>query len=165
MFMAEPMRASNSFVGTEEYIAPVCISWHIRSNAWIYIHLIWCIFLYYQTLHILLTKLFHYVFNDKLILLLTWICLFNLKYNCIFIKRQKSYSYGMFNESKHEPIDMWTNIALFFHSLLMAAYASRRESYCELVLFELLRKCIHFSEFVVTDNSTCAGNYNWFRSY
>lgn len=24
MFMAEPMRASNSFVGTEEYIAPVC---------------------------------------------------------------------------------------------------------------------------------------------
>ncbi|PNX84879.1 phototropin-2 protein [Trifolium pratense] len=26
MFMAEPMRASNSFVGTEEYIAPVCIS-------------------------------------------------------------------------------------------------------------------------------------------
>jgi non-specific serine/threonine protein kinase len=29
MFMAEPMRASNSFVGTEEYIAPVCISSHI----------------------------------------------------------------------------------------------------------------------------------------
>jgi hypothetical protein len=27
--MAEPMRASNSFVGTEEYIAPVCISSHI----------------------------------------------------------------------------------------------------------------------------------------
>lgn len=27
MFMAEPMRASNSFVGTEEYIAPVCYSW------------------------------------------------------------------------------------------------------------------------------------------
>lgn len=24
IFMAEPMRASNSFVGTEEYIAPVC---------------------------------------------------------------------------------------------------------------------------------------------
>jgi len=24
VFMAEPMRASNSFVGTEEYIAPVC---------------------------------------------------------------------------------------------------------------------------------------------
>ena len=26
MFMAEPVRASNSFVGTEEYIAPVCYS-------------------------------------------------------------------------------------------------------------------------------------------
>lgn len=25
IFMAEPMRASNSFVGTEEYIAPVCL--------------------------------------------------------------------------------------------------------------------------------------------
>jgi hypothetical protein len=25
IFFAEPMRASNSFVGTEEYIAPVCI--------------------------------------------------------------------------------------------------------------------------------------------
>lgn len=25
IFMAEPMRASNSFVGTEEYIAPVSI--------------------------------------------------------------------------------------------------------------------------------------------
>jgi len=24
IFIAEPMRASNSFVGTEEYIAPVC---------------------------------------------------------------------------------------------------------------------------------------------
>lgn len=24
IFMAEPVRASNSFVGTEEYIAPVC---------------------------------------------------------------------------------------------------------------------------------------------
>ena len=27
VFMAEPMRASNSFVGTEEYIAPVCYFW------------------------------------------------------------------------------------------------------------------------------------------
>lgn len=27
IFMAEPMRASNSFVGTEEYIAPVCVLW------------------------------------------------------------------------------------------------------------------------------------------
>ena len=25
IFFAEPMRASNSFVGTEEYIAPVCV--------------------------------------------------------------------------------------------------------------------------------------------
>lgn len=27
IFMAEPMRASNSFVGTEEYIAPVRCFW------------------------------------------------------------------------------------------------------------------------------------------
>ncbi|CAJ1956044.1 unnamed protein product [Sphenostylis stenocarpa] len=31
MFMAEPMRASNSFVGTEEYIAPVC---HTSAVDW-----------------------------------------------------------------------------------------------------------------------------------
>lgn len=28
--MAEPMRASNSFVGTEEYIAPVCALLNLR---------------------------------------------------------------------------------------------------------------------------------------
>lgn len=30
IFMAEPMRASNSFVGTEEYIAPVCALLNLR---------------------------------------------------------------------------------------------------------------------------------------
>lgn len=47
-FMAEPMRASNSFVGTEEYIAPVCISSYIICMTQILIlcrmdQSIWCI--------------------------------------------------------------------------------------------------------------------------
>lgn len=32
IFMAEPMRASNSFVGTEEYIAPVGLSYPITGH-------------------------------------------------------------------------------------------------------------------------------------
>lgn len=31
VFMAEPMRASNSFVGTEEYIAPVSVIMYIQA--------------------------------------------------------------------------------------------------------------------------------------
>ena len=32
IFMAEPMRASNSFVGTEEYIAPACFVFYFLSE-------------------------------------------------------------------------------------------------------------------------------------
>lgn len=35
--MAEPMRASNSFVGTEEYIAPVCFLLEPAFHIYIYI--------------------------------------------------------------------------------------------------------------------------------
>lgn len=53
IFMAEPMRASNSFVGTEEYIAPVCLL--VLFFFFIYIHLWmsgWCVSLWMLPLSI-----------------------------------------------------------------------------------------------------------------
>jgi hypothetical protein len=60
MFMAEPMRASNSFVGTEEYIAPVCISAHIICMIQILIEFVKNIIL---VLFELVRKCIHYFFE------------------------------------------------------------------------------------------------------
>lgn len=71
IFMAEPMRASNSFVGTEEYIAPVCALLNLHS---LFFFFSWSEFLVLGLWMLcLLTRIEMHSFNDYTLSTMKWI--------------------------------------------------------------------------------------------